>query len=238
MDQYAVQDAAMYAALERYGITKVAGAVDTFKRIAYAPFRSRMPTSPRPGFWGGVKDVAQGIGDMGRAMVFGSPVDAYHQFQHLRKDRGALGAYGHMLKDWFWSTNPPDATTGDKAINWMNRAGTIVDLGNNALQVAQGDPDQRWGDVTALGASLVAAPVTGHLGMFAGHKVNTMLTDAARSLGHRLDPKTPKGARPPAYAPPSTPRSYMRPALRGASDDFRTPEGGLVWNSSTEGVTP
>ena len=232
MGQYAVQEAAMRAALEHYGIEKVAGAMDTFKRVITAPFRSHMPMTPRPGALGAIKDTAQGFADFGRAVVFGNPVDTYHQFQNLRKDHGTAGAYGRMLKDWYWSGTPQNASFGDKAINWMNRASTAVDLGLNGYQLATGDPDQRWGDAAATAAGLVAAPITGHMGMFAGHKAHVALTDAARTLGHRLDSSA---ATTPSYAPPAQRRKFVSTALRGASDNLRNVDGGLAWPSSVDG---
>lgn len=202
-DQYAVSrsyEMGVDATWTRLGFTKTAGTLDTVKRIASWPFRfhqlSGTPTTFGQKVWHGAAPIL----DMTRHMVIGSPVDEWNRFQHLRQQSGSgLKAYGQMAKDYLWS---PVYTGEGGAGKWIRRgmnALGVAGTGYEAYRALTGDPSQRAGDIAALGTSLVAGPVTGSLGMFAGPMVHSALTSTARSAGHLLDSPTQQ----PLELPPS-----------------------------------
>lgn len=202
-DQYGVRKArerGADAALMKLGFVKEAAGWDTVKRVVSAPFRfhplQSTPTTLGEKVWHGAAHVL----DMGRHLVFGSPINDWERFQHLRQQSGSgLKAYGQMAKDYMWSPKTPFESGGGK---WFRRGMNTLGLamtGAEAYRALTGDPSQRAGDIAALGTSLVAGPVTGSLGMFAGPMVHSALTSTARSAGHLLDSPTQQ----PLELPPS-----------------------------------
>lgn len=193
-DQYGVRKArerGADAALMKLGFVKEAAGWDTVKRVVSAPFRFHplqgTPTTLGEKVWHGAAPVL----DMGRHLVFGSPINDWERFQHLRQQSGSgLKAYGQMAKDYLWTPKQWSEGNGGK---WLRRGMNALGLagtGYEAYRALTGDPSQRAGDVAALGASLVAGPVTGSLGVFAGPVAHQLITSGARQAGHLLDTPT------------------------------------------------
>lgn len=203
------------ATLSQLGFVKEAAGWDTVKKVVSAPFHFHPPTAPATTWGGTALQVGGQVADMGRHMIFGSPIDDWRRFQQLRQESGSgVKAYGKMLKDYMWApAYPGEGTLGKWTRRIMGGLGTAATL-HEGYRAFTGPESQRAGDVAALGASLVAGPVTGSVGMFAGPVLHNTLTNAARSVGHRLDKPTELPLELPAR---TNPAGHYGRAMRAAN---------------------
>lgn len=194
---YAVRENAREAALARYGLAKTAGVADY---LAW-PFRRHVVTGNPQSLGEKVLHYGKHVGEFAREIALGSPVDHWHNFQAMRDSHGgALPAYAKLLKDWHWTPKGPDGSTP-----WFGRALNTAFTGLDAYNALTSDPDQRAGNVAALGASLLAGPVIGSFGMVGGTLGNIALTSAVRGAVNHLagKPPPPTGAPPPDFNHPA-----------------------------------
>ena len=157
-----------------------------------------------PGLLNALKDQGHAWGDVARDIYFGSPVDAWKDFQNKRWHAGStLGGLGRFAKDYYWHP---------QAGGVMNSLG-VAATGYDLYHALTGDESQRKGDMAAALTGAAIAPVTGHLGTLIGAPVHLALTGAARRLGHKFDAPAP-GAEAPSFSPRVDPRGHTRRWLR------------------------
>jgi hypothetical protein len=210
--QYAVRQAEEDT-LRRYGLTKEALDARSLGRAATWLFRNHPSPGYGPEFRNVAKDVAHTGANFAREIAVGSPVDAWHAFRQDAQARGShLKAYGKLLKDYYWAPHAPDSGTLGRAGGNAMRALGIGMTGLDLYQAMTGDPSQRRGDLAAAATGALIGPITGSMGWKLGPMAHVAVTNAARNLGHRLDPPvTPPRElvpMPPAVGP------HIRRAIR------------------------
>lgn len=186
--EYAVREATTLT-LRKYGLEKIATSGGALGRAATWLFRNHPSPGYGPGALGVVKEVAHSGANLARELAVGSPVDAWHAFRQDAKARGShLGAYGKLLKDYYWAPHAPDSGTLGRAGGNAMRALGLGLTGLDLYQAVTGDPSQRRGDLAAAATGALIGPVTGSMGWKLGPLAHVGITNAARSLGHRFDP--------------------------------------------------
>lgn len=213
--QYAVQRA-VDDTLRRYGLEKVGagpGLAGRLGEVLLAPFRNHPSPGYGPGALNTLKDVAHTGANIARELAVGSPVDAWKVFRQDAQARGShLKAYGKLLKDYYWAPHAPNATGFDKTLGNAGRALGLGMTGLDFYQAITGDPTQRRGDLAAAATGALIGPVTGSMGWKLGPMAHVAITNAARSLGHRLDPATTPPTQLAQAAPTIGP--HIRRAIR------------------------
>lgn len=161
---HAVKLAARADVLSRYGLLKTA-APGRIARFATRLFSQAPAKAPRKGWGGKALDFGGQVLDMGRDMVFGSPVTMANDLAKYRKETGtAGGAIKKYYKNFFW----PDV---GKNPGFIDRAGRLVGVAFPAMdlyQAATGDPDDRTANIASAGAGLALSPITSRLGIPGG----------------------------------------------------------------------
>lgn len=226
-EQYAVRQATL-ATLERYGLEKMAASPGLLSRLGSAATWA-FKNHPSPGYGSGVagtvKDVAHSTANLAREFAVGSPADVWQSFRRNAQRSGShLKAYGDMLKDYYWAPHDPNASRwGRVSHNVLNRGLGMAATGFDVYQAVTGDPSQRFGDYAAAATGALLNPITGSMGWKLGPLAHVAVTNAARTLGHKLDPVTD----PPLPLVQSAPRlaPHVRRALRAHN---------MLANGSTE----
>lgn len=214
-EPYAVQQA-VQDTLRRYGLEKVGatpGLASRLGGVMLAPFRNHPSPGYGPGAINTLKDVAHTGANIARELAVGSPVDAWKAFRQNAQARGShLKAYGKLLKDYYWAPHAPDAGALGRAGGNAMRALGLGLTGLDFYQAVTGDPSQRRGDLAAAATGALIGPVTGSMGWKLGPMAHVAITNAARSLGHRLDPATTPPTELTQAAPTIGP--HIRRAIR------------------------
>lgn len=205
--------AARYATLARYGITKEALDSGSLGRAATWLFRNHPAPNYGSGFWNTTKGLVHNGANFAREIAVGSPVEAWTRFRQDAKARGShLGAYGQMLKDYYWAPHDQNATAWGRAGRNFDRALGLGFTGLDLYQAVTGDPAQRKGDLAAAATGAILGPITGSMGWKLGPLVHTAITNGVRSVAHRFDPPT----EPPTPLTQETPSAlpHIRRAIR------------------------
>ena len=185
-DLHAVKLAAQASALREYGLLKTAepGGVGKFVRRLFTAAPNR---APRPGWGGKIRDFGGQVAEMGRDMVFGSPLTMANELKKYQRQTGSTGrAVKRYYKNFYWPGANKNPGLGDK----FNR---VLSIGMPALdvyQAATGAPEDRAENLANAAVGLAGAPFTARLGIPGGMIQGALSTGVHKIFG-RHDPRSP-----------------------------------------------
>jgi hypothetical protein len=150
---HAVKEAAEHSVLAKYGLEKQAFNVKNL-------FTAQTVGPRGKGFMNTLRWTGRGIREIGREMVFGSPVNLAADLKsHIQTSRSVpKGLFDYWRKNYWMSPR----TKGDMALQGLN----LASHGYNAYQAYKTeDPDERRRALARLGVGIVTLPFTSRLGI-------------------------------------------------------------------------
>lgn len=135
---------------------KIAAAARTFRQYGLQDlFKEHAIAPSAPGFYGKMVSTGKNIGEMGRDMIFGSPITFGKQLERNYRSTGsAPRALGKYIKDWYFAPNT------SLPMRALSLAFPVVGLGSALMAPAE----RRKEEVLASMAGLATSPFAMRLG--------------------------------------------------------------------------
>lgn len=150
---------------------KYAAADRTFRRYGLSDlFREHTIAPAGPGVLNKLVGIGKQVGEMGRDMVFGSPITMAQRLQRNYQQTGsAPKAVGKYIKDWYLDPSTP---------LWMRAISVGLPVAMLGSTVIQDPPERRKKDLAAGLLGIAASPLTARLGL-AGADMQAGVQNAA-----------------------------------------------------------
>lgn len=158
---------------------KYAAADRTFRRYGLSDlFREQALAPSGPGVLSKLVGAGKFVGEMGRDMVFGSPITLTQRLQrNYRQTGSAPKAVGKYIKDWYLDPNTP------LLMRAISVGLPVAMLGSTLIQ---DPPEKRKEDLAAGLLGIAASPLTARLGS-AGADMQAGIQNAALRGIHALE---------------------------------------------------
>ena len=157
-------------------------------------FSSRNPERASEGWRGTLGLGGRMVGEFARQQVLGDPYTAYRQIKHLRHQTGSMPrALGEYMRGYHWRYGEGIGRGVTNALNMYGLGRNVTDA------ILTKDPEQRKGDLAAVGTQMITMPFTSRMGLL-GSAAQAGINKGVRALVQ----KQPQGTIPNIQTMPPT----------------------------------